>query len=462
MQLARTFSPRGRWWSRTLAAAALAATAATSLVANFFLDEITPARERVESMIYVQTCPELKAVVEEGLRLHREGVDPVAAVAGESGWPLTWYWRATPVWWDLPKPPMHPPIVLCNPEQEAEARRRLGPGYAAQRIPLRAWWLMEDRSPSAGQALRYAVARVPWSPIGSSDVIVLRRGEGPVEWSRPAAIPPPLAEALPVTAARVIGEGSLVEPRGLTVRSDGLLAVADVQLSTVVRFAADGTPEATAPPFELKQPEAVAWTPQGVLAIADTWGQQVLIWDPASGAWRALPVPGEGWYGPRGVAVAGDGTVAVTDTGNKRVALYSAAEGEAQASLLGKGGAQVGELVEPVGIAWDGPDRLVVCDTGNRRLQVFGRDGAVQSVVGLADAWTEFYSRPQLAVLSPGLWVVTDPPASALWLVREGAARRVDLGGHGITPTGVAFGAGALYVADLGGRVWVFDLNLDS
>jgi uncharacterized protein (TIGR03663 family) len=462
MQLARTFSTRGRWWSRTLAAAALAATAVTSLVANFSLDEISPARERVESMIYVQTCPELKAVVEEGLRLHREGVDPVAAVAGESGWPLTWYWRATPVWWDLPKPPMRPPIVLCNPEQEAETRRRLGPGYAVQRIPLRAWWLMEDRSPSAGQALRYAVTRLPWSPIGSSDVIVLRRGEGPVEWSRPVDVPPPLAEALPVTAARVIGEGSLIEPRGLSVRPDGLLAVADVQLSTVVRFAADGTPEATAPPFELKQPEAVAWTPQGVLAIADTWGQQVLIWDPASGAWRALPVPGEGWYGPRGVAVAGDGTVAVTDTGNKRVALYSAAEGEAQALLLGKEGAQPGELVEPVGIAWDGPDRLVVCDTGNRRLQVFGRDGAVQAVVGLQDAWTEFYSRPQLAVLSPGLWVVTDPPASALWLVREGAARRVDLGGHGITPTGVAFGAGALYVADLGGRVWVFDLNLDS
>ena len=58
MQLARTFSARGRWWSRTLAAAALAATAVTSLVANFSLDEITPARERVESMIYVQTCPE--------------------------------------------------------------------------------------------------------------------------------------------------------------------------------------------------------------------------------------------------------------------------------------------------------------------------------------------------------------------------------------------------------------------
>jgi uncharacterized protein (TIGR03663 family) len=462
MQLAKTFSPRGRLWSRALAVAALAATAVVSFAANFVLDEISPNFPRVESLIYVQTCPELKAVVEDGLRLHREGVDPVAAVAGESGWPLTWYWRATPVWWDLPKAPMRPPLVLCNPEQEADARRRLGPGYTAQRIPLRGWWLMEDRAPGAGQLLRYAFSRVPWSPIGSSDVVVLRRGDGPVEWSRAAEIPPPLAEALPVTAARVIGEGSLVEPRGLSVRPDGLLAVADVQLSTVVRFAADGTPEPTAPPFELKQPEAVAWTPQGVLAIADTWGQQLLIWDPASGAWRALPVPGEGWYGPRGVAVADDGTVAATDTGNKRVALYRATDGEVQAALLGREGSQPGELVEPVGIAWDGPDRLVVCDTGNRRLQVLGRDGAALEVIGLPDAWSEFYSRPQLAVLAPGLWVVTDTPASALWVVRDGMPRRVDLGGHDITPTGVAYGAGALYVADLGGRVWVFDLELDS
>jgi sugar lactone lactonase YvrE len=462
MQLARTFSPRGRWWSRTLAAAALAATAVVSLVANFVLDEISPARERFESMIYVQTCPELKAVVEEGRRLHREGADPAAAVAGEAGWPLTWYWRETPVWWDLPKPPMRPPLVLCNPEQEAEARRRLGPGYTAERIPLRAWWLMEDRAPGAGQLLRYAFTRVPWSPIGSSDIVVLRRGEGPVEWSRPADIPPPLAEALPVTAARLIGEGSLIEPRGLSVRPDGLLAVADVQLSTVVRFAPDGTPEPTGPPFDLKQPEAVAWTPQGALAIADTWGQQVLIWDPAGGGSRALPIPGEGWYGPRGVAVAADGTVAVADTGNKQVVLYAAADGEVRARILGRGGAQPGEMVEPVGVAWDGPDRLVVCDTGNRRLQVLGRDGAVHAVVGLPDAWQDFYSRPQVAVLAPGLWVVSDTPAATLWVVREGTVRRVDLGGHGITPTGVAYGAGALYVADLGGKVWAFDLNLDS
>jgi hypothetical protein len=130
--------------------------------------------------------------------------------------------------------------------------------------------------------------------------------------------------------------------------------------------------------------------------------------------------------------------------------------------LLGREGSAPGELIEPVGLAWDGPERLVVCDTGNRRLQVLGRDGAPLEVVSLPLAWTDFYSRPQVAVLAPGLWVVSDTPASALWVVRQGVARRVDLRDAGITPTGVAVGAGSLYIADLGGRVWIFALNLDS
>jgi hypothetical protein len=462
LQLARTFSAAGRWWSRTLAGVALAATAVVSVTANFVWDEISPNLEHVECLTYVQTCPDIKPVIEEGLQLQREGVDPVAAVAGDAGWPLTWYWRSTPVWWDLPRPPMRPPLVICNPDQEAEARRRLGPGYVAQRIPLRAWWLMEGWTPTVAEAVRYAMRRIPWGTVGSSDIIVLRQTGEQVEWSRPQPIPAGLGDALPVTGARVIGEGSLIEPRGLAVRADGALAVADVALETVVRFAADGTPEPTTLPIELREPEAVAWTPQGLLAIADTWGQQVVIYDPASGGSRTLPVPGEGWYGPRGIAVAEDGTVAVADTGNKRVALYNVRGGEVAARLIGGAGSETGQLVEPVGVAWDGPDRLVVCDTGNRRLQALDRDGAAVEVVALPDAWAEFYSRPQVAVVAPGVWVASDTPGSALWVVRDGTPRRVDLAEAGIAPTGVAAGAGALYVADLNGRVWIFVLSLDS
>ena len=123
MQLARTFSPRGVWWSRTLATIGLGATLVTALVANFVLDEISPAFDRVEALVYVQTSPEILVPMNEGLQLAEEGVDPVAAVGGEAGWPLSWYWRSTPVWWADIDGGQRPPIVFCNPEQEPTARR---------------------------------------------------------------------------------------------------------------------------------------------------------------------------------------------------------------------------------------------------------------------------------------------------------------------------------------------------
>ncbi len=131
-QLARTFGPHGVWWSRTLAAIGLAATLLTSFVANFVLDEITPNRDRVEALIYVQTCPELLPPVAEGYELAAAGEDPVAAVGGEVAWPYTWYWRDTPTWWAEPERGMRPPLVFCDTEREREVRRILGSGYTAE------------------------------------------------------------------------------------------------------------------------------------------------------------------------------------------------------------------------------------------------------------------------------------------------------------------------------------------
>ena len=290
LQLGRTFGPHGRWWSRSLAAAGLAATAAISVSASFLTDEISPNLKRVETLVYVQTCPEVKGVVEEGRAAAAAGADPAAAVAGEAGWPLSWYWRApTPVWWSMPKPGMRPPLVLVNPDQEAEARRILGPGYTAERVPLRAWWLLEGSDPSLGDVLRYLVTRRPWSPIGATEFVVLRRvGD---EQAAPHEVPVPteLAQGLGATAARVLGEGWLAEPRGLAVAADGTLAVADVGLSSVVLIGPDGRRLERGVPEELAQPEAVAWTPDGVLAVADTWHHRVCsrTWLRGQGGGRA-------------------------------------------------------------------------------------------------------------------------------------------------------------------------------
>ena len=114
-----------------------------------------------------------------------------------------------------------------------------------------------------------------------------------------------------------------MEPRGIDVSKDGELAVADPGLGDIVFFDAAQSLKEGGVPEPLKQPEAVTWTPDGVLVIADTWNHRVLVYRPESKAVRPLPEPPDGWYGPRAVAVAEDGTVAVADTGHKRIVLIS-------------------------------------------------------------------------------------------------------------------------------------------
>jgi uncharacterized protein (TIGR03663 family) len=462
MQLARTFGPRGRWWSRALAVTGIAATLVVSVRANFVLDEISPNRSRVEALIYVQTCPELLPPMAEGYRLQAEGADPVAAVGGEAGWPISWYWRKTPTWWSNPGPAMRPPLVFCDPDEEGEVRRRLGPGYVSERLPLRAWWLMEGQRPSFSEIVRYAITRVPWGSIGSSDVILLRHTGEPAAGAREEPVPQALAPTLNPLRAEVFGEGWLVEPHGMAVAPDGVLAVADVGLSDVVFFAADGRPLETKVPDSLKEPEAVAWTPNGVLVIADTWNHRVVLFNPSSGGVRALPEPEEGWFGPRAVAVAEDGTLAVADTGHKRIVLVTFPDGEPQLQVVGSAGSAAGELVEPVGLTWLDDQRLLVCDTGNRRLQIFDRRGLATAEIALPDAWSDFYSRPQVVALDVDRWLVTDTPGGCLWLVEGDRIRRIGLEEADIVPTGLTKAGDRLYLADAKSRLWALTLAMDQ
>lgn len=456
-QLARTFGAHGRWWSRAVAGVALALTTTTALVANFVLPEISPRRDRVEALHYVQTCPEVKEVVAEGAALAAAGADPAAVVVGEAGWPLTWYWRRVPVWWQEPEPGMRPPLVLCDPGQEAAVRRSVGPGYDGEQIPLRAWWPPPDNPlPSASELLRYVVTRRPWSVIGSSEGVVLRRSEEP-PGAREVPVPESLAVGLGVTRARLLGEGWLFEPRGLAVTPEGTLAVADVGLSAVVLFEPDGTHRVVEVPDGLQQPEAVAWTPEGVLVIADTWGQRVVLLRLDTGGLAPLPEPEGGWYGPRGLAVSPRGRLAVSDTGNKRVVLIS--PGATRMEIWGSPGGGPGELVEPVGLAFLDEERLLVCDTGNRRLQVLTGPQVTSVAVPLPGTWTDFYSRPQVAVLAPDRWLASDTPAGGLVEVVGGEVRRHELRGDEIEPTGLAVQGSTLWLGDRRGWVWQLELS---
>jgi sugar lactone lactonase YvrE len=369
------------------------------------------------------------------------------------------------------------PLVVCDPGTEADMTRLLGPGYSVERIPLRAWWLMEHWPPGTlstfewlrtgadpdrftatrpWAVVRYALTRLPWSAIGSTDVVVLRNtGEPAAVAARSAEVPAELNRSLGAVSARVLGEGWLSEPRGVALSGD-TIAVADAGLSVVRLFDRDGH---LAEPLDLRllQPEAVAWTGDGSLVVADTWNHRVVLRDPVEGSSTVLAEPEGRWYGPRAVAVSPDGRLAVADTGNRRLILFGPAlEAPRALDAVAAGG-----LAEPGGLAFVNPHQLVVCDTGNRRLLVLEVDGSVTAEVALPGAWPDYYSRPQLAVLSPSDWLVSDTPGGALWLVRDGSPERLDLRESGIQPTGLAWDGSSrtLVVADLAGAVWVFTLE---
>jgi uncharacterized protein (TIGR03663 family) len=173
-QLARTMGPEGRWWSRTLAGVGVGLTLVVSVTASFVLDEISPAHDRVESLHYVQTCPEFTIMAREVAATTTSLEDGTLVVGGQAVWPIKWYWRHQSVRWGSPRGDRRPEVVICDPGSADLTRSALGGGFSEQRIPLRAWWLMYQGEPSPTQIVRYFLTRRPWIEVGSTDVVVFR------------------------------------------------------------------------------------------------------------------------------------------------------------------------------------------------------------------------------------------------------------------------------------------------
>jgi uncharacterized protein (TIGR03663 family) len=168
------------------ALAGLAVAAASLVTAGslcYLYPALTPAVQKAESVVYVQTAPEAKRLVGEIERAAASGAVPAASVQGEAGWPMNWYLRKLQVDWSLPNPGRLPAIAIVDTEKAAEARRILGPGYREDEIPLRAWWLPElslrPLQPTPRQLLEYLLTRTPWCVIGAQRVTVFRRIEAP-------------------------------------------------------------------------------------------------------------------------------------------------------------------------------------------------------------------------------------------------------------------------------------------
>lgn len=179
MQLARTFSPRGRWWSRALAAAGLAVTAWSTAASSFRYPTITTSDPHAELIVFVQTTPEAGELARRGLALAAASPDEMlGTVAGEGSWPLSWQWRRLRVGWGLPQEGSRPALAVCDPGDEAAVRARLGDGYTVRQIPLRGWWVETWAGVGPREVARWFVTREAWSPIGATEIVVFERGAG--------------------------------------------------------------------------------------------------------------------------------------------------------------------------------------------------------------------------------------------------------------------------------------------
>lgn len=183
LQAAAAFSRQGTWLARTLVSAGLGATIVASLTLSFVLDEISPARQRVESVHFVQTTPEF-AYLARGVTSDAGWTGGVF-VAGDSVWPLNWYWRHAGVLWRLPTGGDRPALVVCNPEDVATVRAAIGDGYRERAVPLRSWWLMAARPGSVSDWVRYLFTRKYWGSIGSTMCVVFARSDIAMELDPP-------------------------------------------------------------------------------------------------------------------------------------------------------------------------------------------------------------------------------------------------------------------------------------
>ncbi|HWO74086.1 MAG TPA: hypothetical protein VNN21_11075, partial [Dehalococcoidia bacterium] len=448
-------------FARGLAVAAVAVlltlTVRASLTAAFTHDD-TP----VEMLVYTQTSPELRDVMDRIDALARRsglGHNLKVVVDTESSfaWPWAWYLRDYhDVSYVAISPDYKPPpgAVLLISAANASAIDQAG--YSAQPYKHR-WWFLETYRgldfheaaakltswkslQSLGHFFLYRRPADRWT--GSVDAVAffpleLAVYDAPAEERGPPREPVRLADGRIVlgiggTGRGGNGRGEFQQPAGLFVDGDGSLWVADARNNRIQKFDSQGRFLAAfgrggTGAGSLREPWSLAVDANGFVYVADTWNhrivkfspefQPVATWGRAGSGANAGPLE---LFGPRDIVIAADGSLWVTDTGNKRLVHY-AADGT-PLGIVGGEGTAPGQFSEPVGLAFDAAGDLYVADTWNGRLQRLSKD--LQPLATIAVGWEsrDVLSKPYVAVLRDGRILVSEPAKGELRLYEPSGA----------------------------------------
>jgi sugar lactone lactonase YvrE len=194
-----------------------------------------------------------------------------------------------------------------------------------------------------------------------------------------------------------------------------------------------GTPAAAT----LNAPMQLAWSPLGILYVADTGNSVVreialneqLITTFAGNGTQAFD--GDGGVSqaaelasPQSVAVDGNGVVYIADTGNNRIREVSEGEistiaGQTSSGFNGDGTAANATLTAPQGVAADTAGNVYVADTGNDRVRVISA-GQIATVMGgsTVGATGDGGSSAQAELSGPAALAVA--PAENLYIADSG------------------------------------------
>ncbi len=234
----------------------------------------------------------------------------------------------------------------------------------------------------------------PGRPSGSVDAFAYFPAnfdrENGVLSARPLVSPKPTVDnsGRPTFGSIGPAPGQFFAPTDIETDAAGNLYVIDSSTHRLQKFDAQGNylagvdiridPKSAS---EQSQPWGLAVGADGTIAVADTFGWRIRVFDSDLKSTLTFgqtpdlskPIGNYDMYGPRDVAIDKQGNFWVTDTGDARVMVYSPTGTFVR--QIGTRGAAVEQFDEPVGIAIAADGTVFVADMYNRRVVMLDQTG---------------------------------------------------------------------------------------